>query len=61
MVKISKYDLDRNSVNFKSLHKNKKEDRTANIKVIRDEIEEELQKKKHLTIQKKENKINFLS
>jgi hypothetical protein len=39
LKKVSKYDLDRNEVDFKSLHKEKAMDRTANIKLLKTEMD----------------------
>jgi hypothetical protein len=44
--KISKYDIDRQTVNFQALKKEKERDRTDNVKLKNEIIERELEGKK---------------
>ncbi len=60
MRRVSKYDLDRGVINFKQLKKEKEKDMTDNVKIKRQELEEQVVIQKKEEVQETMHKINAL-
>lgn len=59
--RVSKYDIDRRTVDFQRLKKEKEKDRTDNVKIKRDELDEKTIQQKSEEVAITQQKINSLA